>query len=61
MVMAAHATMTVKTAWRTLSRVEHVENRKWRHLFEAEYSNGGTGHHDGNGDCEDSMEDLVTC
>ncbi len=31
--MAAHATMTamatVKTAWRTLSRVELVGNRKW--------------------------------
>ncbi len=65
MVMAAQATMTamatVKTAWRTLSRVEHVGNRKWPHLFEAEYSDGSTRHHDGNGDCEDGMEDLVTC
>ncbi len=27
------------------------------HLFEAEYSHGGTGHYDGNGDSEDGMEE----
>ncbi len=48
-------------AWRTLSRVEHVGNRKWPHLFEAEYGNGGTGHHGSMAHCEDGMEYLVTC